>query len=74
MVTSFSLDENHSLMLQLGSIVLRGGWPVVNGSAGNVLEIRYWLENLPTNFALDAFGLRFTAIDNLRLYLPMGYT
>jgi alpha-galactosidase len=119
MTPPFSLDDfQKTLTLHLGPLVLRGGWPVVNGrmlEGGKVemdkqtetaislrvraaslgegafgltvtthpglvegasedpLEIYYWLEDLPPGFVLDAFGLRFTAVENLRLYLPMGY-
>jgi alpha-galactosidase len=120
MTPSFSIDDiQKTLSLRIGPLVLRGGWPVVNGvplEGGQVeivnqsktdinlrvsapslgqgafgltvaphpglieeasedpLEIYYWLEDLPPGFVLDSFGLRFAAIENLRAYLPMGYT
>jgi alpha-galactosidase len=119
MPTTFSLEGfRQTLTLHVGPLVLRGGWPVVNGlplEAGQVeirhrseseitlqvsaptlgggtfglkivavegsvegvaetpLQIQYWLEDLPEDFVLASFGLRFTAIENMRAYLPMGY-
>jgi alpha-galactosidase len=36
------------------------------------LAIHYWLDDLPASFVLDAFGLRFAAVENMRAYLPVG--
>lgn len=35
--------------------------------------IRYWLEGLRDDLVLDAFGLRFERVENLRQYLRNGY-
>lgn len=40
---------------------------------GDVLELRYWLEDAPPTLDLYSFGLRFAAVENLRLYLRNGY-
>jgi len=119
MPVSFSWEPaEQRLTLRIGSIVFRGGRPVVNGlllpdprietvgqsdsgitlqpsapglrggtfgltvlpvaglaagASDPALQIRYWLEDLPEDFVLDSFGIRFDVIENMRLYLPMGY-
>ncbi|MBI5714205.1 MAG: alpha-galactosidase [Chloroflexi bacterium] len=40
---------------------------------GDVIELRYWLEDAPPALDLYSFGLRFAAVENLRLYLRNGY-
>lgn len=116
----FSLESDQkTFTLHIGPVVMRGGWPVVNGlplEGGQVkidqrsetgitlqvtaptlgkgifgltvspaeglvegatdtsLQIQYWLKDLPEDFVLDSFGLRFAAMENMRAYLPMGYS
>lgn len=35
--------------------------------------MRYWIGNLPTDFVLDSFGIRFQSIENVRAFLRSGY-
>lgn len=36
--------------------------------------LRYWLGDLPESLVLNAFGVQFGAVENLRAYLRQGYT
>jgi hypothetical protein len=46
---------------------------LIEGTIGQLVQIRYWMAGLPAEFVLDSFGLHFTAIENLRSYLKNGY-
>ncbi len=35
--------------------------------------LRYWLENLPDDFVLDAFGIHFARVENVRAFFRNGY-
>lgn len=38
-----------------------------------LMVLKYWVENLSSDFVLDSFGLRFERVENLRQYLRSGY-
>jgi hypothetical protein len=46
---------------------------LIEGTIGQLVQIRYWMAGLPGDFVLDSFGLRFDAIENLCVYLKNGY-
>jgi len=61
------LIQYHSPMLGNGSFTIE---VALNGEK---LGVRYWLENIPSEMRLENFGLRFTAVENVRQYLRNGY-
>lgn len=52
-----------------GAFVLVAQHPDSNGH----IRLRYWLEDLPGERNLDAFGVKFKRLENLRAYLRTGY-
>lgn len=65
------------LLLSYAHAALQGGrfsLEVTGPDADGRVWLRYWLENLPPRLVLDAFGLRFAAVNNLRAWLRQGYT
>ncbi len=64
-----------ALALRFTDPALRGGTFAVSlrRTGPEAWEVRYALEGLPDDFTLDAFGLRFDAVENLRAYLRSGY-
>ncbi|MEW5870062.1 MAG: alpha-galactosidase [Chloroflexota bacterium] len=72
----FTILESHpeNCWVRYESLVLEGGSFALEAQKdGEIIHLRYWLENLPAGLQPDSFGLRFQAVENLRQYLCSGY-
>jgi hypothetical protein len=70
LVLSFTSPAWNGARFGLG---IQSGLSVLKGVIGLPIQLRYWVGALAPDFMLDSFGLRFEAVENMRLYLRNGY-